>query len=158
MTNCTPAPTPIYQRLSKPTSPPREEELKWQKATPYRALVGALLYLSCTTRPDISYAVHELSKNVADHRLLHWVAAKRVLRYLKGTADLGLHFTKAAEFNIKVFSDADFAGDESTRKSVSGFIAMACGAPLSCMAMCSTNLRCSLHLRGRTRCTRPRHH
>ena len=56
---------------------------------PYRALVGSLLY-ACTTRPDIQYMVGVLCRYCRAPGLPHWTAAKRVLRYLKGTRKIQL--------------------------------------------------------------------
>jgi hypothetical protein len=52
----------------------------------------------------------------------HWSGVKRVLRYVKGTMNMGLIYRKSSDFNLHGFSDADWAGDEMTRKSMSGFI------------------------------------
>ena len=55
---------------------------------------------------------------------VHWVAAKRVLRYVKGTLDLGLKFERSNKFELVGYSDADWAGDVDTRKSTSGYVFM----------------------------------
>jgi len=60
------------------------------KAVPYRKLVGKLLYLAVATRPDIAYVVGVLCRFVENPGEAHWNAAKRVLRYLKGTVDMSL--------------------------------------------------------------------
>src|SRR5882757_8557067 len=57
---------------------------------PYRSLVGCLIYLSVGTRPDISYAVQQLSQFLDSYSYSHWNAAIRVVRYLKGSRDLKL--------------------------------------------------------------------
>ena len=56
----------------------------------YRALVGSLLYLSCHTRPDISFAVGVLPRFVERPSVIHWKAGKRVLRYPLGTSKRGV--------------------------------------------------------------------
>jgi len=73
-------------------------------------MVGALLYLSSTIRPDIAHAVSEVARFSNNPGEQHWIAAKRILRYLKKTVGL----------QLKVFSDADFAGDTDNRRSTSG--------------------------------------
>ena len=62
------------------------------KKLPYREIIGSLMYLSIATRPDISHAVSNLSQYVPCYNKSHWIAAKRVLRYLKGTINLGICF------------------------------------------------------------------
>jgi len=88
---------------------------------PYSELVGALLYLSVGTRPDIAHAVGVLARFMSAPKQQHWVAAKRVLRYLKGTADYGVCFWPRGG-RLEGMVDADFAGDLSTRKSTTGYV------------------------------------
>jgi hypothetical protein len=87
-------------RLLKSEEPPDEN-------LPYRELVGALTYLSTATRPDISFAVTYLGQFNNCYGKPHWTAAKRVLRYLKGTTKLGLTFFKKSQF-LEGFVDADW--------------------------------------------------
>ena len=65
-----------------PISP---EILKWRVATPYRELVGSLMYLAVTTCPDIAFTVRQLSPFLDCYTSNHWSVAMRILRYLKGT-------------------------------------------------------------------------
>jgi hypothetical protein len=60
----------------------------------------SLLYLACWTRPDIAFAVSELSRFVSDPGMVHVQAAQRILRYLQGTKELGLKFTRAADRSL----------------------------------------------------------
>ena len=57
--------------------------------------VGSLLYLSIATRPDITYAVSNVAKFCAKPTKQHWVAVKRIIRYLKGTQQYGLLYSKS---------------------------------------------------------------
>ena len=68
----------------------RTGELLMEDSTRYSELVGSLLYLSATTRPDIAYAAGVLARYMNNPEEQHWVAAKGVLRYLSGTANHGL--------------------------------------------------------------------
>src|SRR5690606_32802068 len=79
-------------------------------------LIGSLLYLSVCTRPDIAYAASCLRQYNTEHTKEHWLAAKRVLRYLKGTMDVGPTFKKLNE-DLDGYVDADWAGEELNRKS-----------------------------------------
>uniref|UniRef100_A0A5S6R2R3 Reverse transcriptase Ty1/copia-type domain-containing protein n=1 Tax=Trichuris muris TaxID=70415 RepID=A0A5S6R2R3_TRIMR len=87
MLDCKPAPTPMTPsvKLAKPIKVNEEEMANF----PYQMLVGSMMYLAVATRPDIAYAVSFLSQFNTCYTVEHWKAAKRVLRYLKGTMDLG---------------------------------------------------------------------
>ncbi|UYV78459.1 hypothetical protein LAZ67_16001473 [Cordylochernes scorpioides] len=67
------------------------------KKEEYQSLIGSLIYLSVSTRPDIAYAVSALGQFSNDPRRQHWNAAKRVLRYLKGTLCLKITYEKTNE-------------------------------------------------------------
>lgn len=88
------------------------------------------MYLACWTRPDIAYAVSVLAQyfDCADER--HFTAAKRVLRYLSGNRRLGITFGGGSAELIG-FSDADWGGDEVTRRSRSGVVFMMNKGPVS---------------------------
>ena len=107
------------------TSPPgnwRKEDATLTEvvdATVYRQLVGLLMYL-VNTRPDICYAVNQLSQAMVKPTKLFWKAGKHVLRYLKGTSEYGLWYTQMDEVNLHGFTDADWAGSPTDRKSTSG--------------------------------------
>jgi hypothetical protein len=97
-------------------------------------MVGSLLYLSCWTRPDISFAVSELSRFVSDPGLVHMQAAKRVIRYLKGTKELKLRYSRPEGVKINQlwgYVDSDWAGCIDTRKSTTGYLLMFNGAAVS---------------------------
>jgi hypothetical protein len=85
----------------------------------YRHMVGALQY--CTlTRPDISYSVNQLCQFLHSPTSTHLTAAKRVLRYLKGTLDYGLYYTKGT-LQLNGYCDSDWAGSPDDRKSITGY-------------------------------------
>uniref|UniRef100_A0A2N9GUP3 Uncharacterized protein n=1 Tax=Fagus sylvatica TaxID=28930 RepID=A0A2N9GUP3_FAGSY len=75
--------------------------------TPYRSLVGALQYATFT-RPDITFAVNRVCQFMHKPSPAHFVAAKRILRYLKGTLDRGILF-QPGPFALTAFTDADWA-------------------------------------------------
>jgi hypothetical protein len=133
MADCKPLATPCDGSLQRPLATvPDEEELAFMRDKPYRSLVGALLYL-LFTRPDIAFAVNQLSRFLASPRRVHWLAAVRVLRYLKGTMNLGLCYSGEEESAPAIvgYSDADWAGDRDTRRSTTGFIFTLCGGPIA---------------------------
>uniref|UniRef100_A0A2N9HZT1 Tf2-1-like SH3-like domain-containing protein n=1 Tax=Fagus sylvatica TaxID=28930 RepID=A0A2N9HZT1_FAGSY len=75
--------------------------------TLYWQLVGSLVYLT-VTRPDISYAVHQVSQFMFAPRLTHYAAVLRILRYLKGTLFHGLHFFAQSPLILRAYSDANW--------------------------------------------------
>lgn len=118
MSDCRPAATPIEvgMKLTKSSTWSSDESEK----PPYRELVGALMYLSVATRPDISHAVNALSQYNDSFGKEHWQAAKRVLRYMKGTPDIGITFGNNTE-NLIGYADADWAACVDDRRSSTGF-------------------------------------
>ncbi|XP_072154388.1 uncharacterized protein [Bemisia tabaci] len=113
MTNCKPVSTPIIKTQfdDLPADPSLEKT--------YQQLIGSLLYLSVTSRPDISYAVTFLSQFSKQPNHQHWTSAKRILRYLKGTSNHCLTYKKSNN-NLMGFADSDWANNDEKRKSFSG--------------------------------------
>lgn len=87
---------------------------------PYRQLVGSLMYLAVATRPEIAFAVGNASRFLENPTKAHVTAAKRILKYIKGTANYGIIYGSHKNEQIIGYSDADFAGDVESRKSTSG--------------------------------------
>ena len=117
------------QTEAKSVSTPADCNVKLQKedsvsrpvdTISYQSIVGSLLYAAITTRPDIAQAVGVVSKFCANPTQSHLTAAKRILRYLKGTVNLGLSYKRCADGNLIGYSDADWAGDVDERHSTSG--------------------------------------
>jgi hypothetical protein len=88
-------------------------------ATLYRQIIGSLMYLT-NTRPDICFAVNTLSQYLVEPRRFHLVAAKHVMRYLKGTLDFGLCYNGDQDFRLIGYTNSDWAGIIFDRKSTSG--------------------------------------
>jgi len=99
----------------------------------YVSLTGALLYAVVVARPDIAYAVQNLGRHTQASEDEHWVAAKRVLRYLKGTSRLGILFRRDGKSEVQVtgYCDADWGGDTDTRRSTTGYTFSISGGPVS---------------------------
>lgn len=123
MVDCNAAPTPldVNQRLTKEMCPGTEEEKENMKNIPYRELVGGLQFVAQCTRLDISHAVSLVSSFCSNPGPAHWTAAKRILRYLRGTKHEKLMYTRTEETNFHGYSDADWGNDPDTRRSVSGY-------------------------------------
>ncbi|GBM68121.1 Retrovirus-related Pol polyprotein from transposon TNT 1-94 [Araneus ventricosus] len=97
---------------------------------PYRELVGGLLYLATSTRPDIANTVSKLSQFLNYYDSTHWKAAKRVLRYLKKTINFGLIFKRTDE-PLFGYTDTDWANSLDDRKSYTGFCFILSGSAIS---------------------------
>jgi hypothetical protein len=78
--------------LSLRMYPKTPDEKTQMEKVPYSSVVGSLMYAMMCTRPDISFAVRIVSRYQANPGQSHWIAVKRILRYLKGTADYSLCF------------------------------------------------------------------
>ncbi|XP_031269061.1 secreted RxLR effector protein 161-like [Pistacia vera] len=88
--------------------------------TLYCSTIGALQYF-ILSRPDIAYSVNKLSRFLKAPTQLHWQACKRLLRYIKGTSNYGVHFTKSHRFQLECFTDADWASSLHDRRSTNGY-------------------------------------
>lgn len=116
LTGCNLAHTPMEERLKLSRDSTAEEV----DTTEYRRIVGSLRYL-VHTRPDLAFAVGYVSRFMQRPTAEHQQAVKRILRYVAGTSDYGLHYPRCpgAEHFIG-YSDSDLAGDIDTSKSTTG--------------------------------------
>ncbi|XP_059073404.1 uncharacterized mitochondrial protein AtMg00810-like [Cryptomeria japonica] len=116
MVDCKPLATPMETNLHKLKD--EAENSEPADVTLFRQIIGSLMYL-VNTRPDICYATNVLSHFMCEPKQIHLVAAKHILRYLKGTSDLGLKYDKT-EIQLQGYSDSDWAGSTTDRKSTTG--------------------------------------
>ena len=100
-------------------------------ATRYRALVGALLYVTVCTRPDIAFAVGQLARHMAAPTTDHWDSATRVARYLMTTAAEGITYQVGSLMPLMGYADASYAADEDDRRSVGAAVFFVAGGPVS---------------------------
>ncbi|CAH9117537.1 unnamed protein product [Cuscuta europaea] len=109
--------------MKTPMSPSQKLDVdpsgKSVDATNYRVIIGSLLYHT-SSRPDIIFATCLCARFQANPKESHLNAVKRILRYLKGTVNLGLWYPKESGFDLVGYSDADFVGCKLDRKSTSG--------------------------------------
>ncbi|GJQ91017.1 ribonuclease H-like domain-containing protein [Tanacetum coccineum] len=115
MANCNLSRTPIdtESKLGSDGDPVSDPTLYW-------SLAGSLQYLTFT-QPYISYAVQQVFLYMHDPRDPHFSALKRILRYVRGTLDYGLHMFLSFTTELVTYSDADWAGCPTTRRSTSGY-------------------------------------
>jgi hypothetical protein len=120
---------------AKPTKSPLDPQIdlanthcedKQANRKEYLSMVGSLMYAALGSRPDIAYSVTALSRYNVQPLEMHITAAKRVLRYLKTTSDLQIHYRRLPLSNncisIIGYTDSDWAGNLKTRKSVGGCV------------------------------------
>ncbi|XP_048234366.1 secreted RxLR effector protein 161-like [Ricinus communis] len=117
MEKCKPVTTPLVtnQKLSKNNGNNQAD------ACTFRSIVGGLLYLTAT-RPDIMFLVSLLSRFMHSPSQTHLCAAKRVLRYLKGTLDEGIWYNRHKNIILEGYVDSDCAGSVDDSKSTTGYI------------------------------------
>eukprot|EP00253_Pinus_taeda_P001949 PITA_01949 len=117
MEDCKPAPSPFQSgvKLSVYCTSPEVD------ATLYRQFVGKLLYLT-HTRPDLSFVVGLVAWFMQTPHESHWKAAKRILRYVRGTVQFGIHYSAEASPLLVGFTDSDWDGDLDDRKSTAGYV------------------------------------
>ena len=116
MSNCKPVSTPVYtkSKLGAYCGPLISNPIL------YRSLARALQYLTFT-RPDISYAVQQVCLYMHAPCEPHFVALKRILRYLQGTLSHGLYLYPSSPTELTAYTNADLGGCPETRRSTSGY-------------------------------------
>jgi hypothetical protein len=82
--------------------------------------VGSPIYLT-VTRSDLAYVVHLVSQFIFAPRSTHYAAVLRILRYIKGTLFLGLHFSAQSSLELRPYADADWAGDPTDHRSTTSY-------------------------------------
>ena len=85
----------------------------------YRSMIGSFLYLTAS-RPDISYSVGVCTRYQANPKESHMIALKRIIKYVKATANFGVWYSKDTNDVLAGYSDADQAENANDRKSTSG--------------------------------------
>ena len=107
--------------LSQNMNASNQDEVEFMKKIPYQECVGALLYLSQRTRPDINIAVNHVSRFAKNPGPEHWNAVIRIFSYLKQTKDYSLIIDGTSELLLKGYVDSDWASDKDTRYSTTGY-------------------------------------
>lgn len=125
-------PLASHFKLSKDQCPVNESDVKQMEKIPYANAVGSVMYTMVCTRPDVAHAISTLSRFMANPGLEHWTALKWLLRYLKGSAHLGLVFSACNDgVVLNGFVDSDFAGNIDNRKSTTSYVFTLCGTCIS---------------------------
>ena len=127
-------PPPLVSGMSEvqeTTGLPLESLLSREDKRLYQSIVGSLMFAASCTRPDIAYAVSQLAQATHYATLRHLKAAYKVLRYLKGTVNQSLCFRADASINLVGYTDADWGGCPTTRRSTTGVVFTLGGAAVS---------------------------
>lgn len=98
--------------------------------TLYKQMIGSLMYLT-VTRPDLTFVVCLASRYMENPTEAHFQVLKRVLRYVKGTTELGIMYKRGGNKGFHAYTDSDYAGDLDDRKSTSGYVFMLAGGAVS---------------------------
>ena len=96
----------------------------------YSHIIGSLMYLASTTRPDISFVVSKLSRFVSNPGDSHWRALKRVMHYLKGTMSYGIHYTGYPKV-LESYFDANWISNADEVHATSGYVFLFGGGAVS---------------------------
>ncbi|XP_062104529.1 secreted RxLR effector protein 161-like [Humulus lupulus] len=118
-TVCTP--TAANVRLEAVKGELSNEEATYMDNLPYSSAVGSIMYAMIGTRPDIAYGVSLISRFMSKPARSHWQVVKWLLRYLKGSSELGLEY-KRGEKQVIGYCDSDYAADLDKRRSLTDFV------------------------------------
>ena len=131
MKDCRPVATPQDQTVKLL---PNEEEALYKAK--YQALIGSITYAVTGTRPDLAQALGSLSQFCSNPGKDHWVAGKRILRYIKGSLHYGIMYDGSKQRDVKRigYTDANLGTNPNGRKSQSGYIFFLCGGIVSWMS------------------------
>lgn len=108
----------------------KNDESGFVDATLYKQMVGCMMYLAAT-RPDLMFVISLLSRFMETPTEQHMAAMKRVLRYIKGTVELGVFYKRNGSNTLVAYSDSDYAGDYDSRRSTSGYVCFLSGAAIA---------------------------
>ena len=133
MQQCKPGIAPVCKgdKLSLSQCPHSDIEKAQMKNVPYASALGSIMYAQVCTRPDIAFATGLLGRYQSNPGHDHWVAAKKVMRYLKRTKDYMLIYKHVQDLQLVGYSDSDFAGCQDEKKSTTGYIFKLAGGAVS---------------------------
>ena len=117
--------------LTMDMSPQNEQEIAAMKEVPYKSILGQLLFIAITARPDLATAVSACGKFAHNPGRKHWEAILHILKYLQGTRHLQLILGGESKgFELSAYCDADWAGNQDGRKSRTGYLLLLNKSPI----------------------------
>lgn len=123
---------PFASQFKLSTDMSQFKEMEQMSNVPYSSAIGSIMYAMVCTRPEISHVVSVVSRYMACPSKEHWQAVKWILRYLKGTANVGLTFSKVKlSESVVGYVDSDYAGDLDKRRSLTGYVFTLSGSVIS---------------------------
>ena len=143
MHNCKPVSTPLalHFKLSALLSPQSDDEIEYIARVPYSSVVGSLMYAMVCTRPNLSHAVSSVSRYMANPGKEHWKAVQWILRYLRGSSGVCLHFERYRD-GVIGHVNSDYAGDLDKRRSLTSYVFSIGGCAIVGRQYCKLQLRC----------------
>ncbi|KAJ9567714.1 hypothetical protein OSB04_003680 [Centaurea solstitialis] len=118
--------------LSKTQCPISSQDQDKMKSVPYASAIGSIMYAMLCTRPDVAYSVSVTSRYQQNPGEPHWVAVKKILKYLRRTKDMFLVFGGSEdEISVNGYSDASFQTDIDDFRSQLGYIFTLNGGAIS---------------------------
>ncbi|XP_074362396.1 secreted RxLR effector protein 161-like [Apium graveolens] len=114
-----------------PFRPRKQDEEALRPEVPYLSAIGALIYLTNNTRPDIAFAMNLLARFSSDPSKRHWDRIKHIFRYLRGTIDLGLFFLNNSRSHLVGYADAGYMSDPHFGRSQTGYLFRYCDTAIS---------------------------
>ncbi|SGY38360.1 BQ5605_C003g02007 [Microbotryum silenes-dioicae] len=141
MSDCNPCKSPMEANLQLSPEPDTDSA----DNAIYRSMIGSLMYAVVATRPDLAHSVGYLSRFVGKAGNTHLEAAKRVLRYIKGSLDLGIHYTRTSAplLGYEGYSDSDWGSDIQTSRSTMGYLFKLAGGAISWSSRLQPRVACS---------------
>ena len=106
-------------------SPKTKKEVKYMEEIPCASIVGNIMYTMVCSRSDMAYATSMISRFMSNLGKKHWNAVKWVLRFLKGSTDVGILYGGGAVGELDVivrYVDSDYTGSVDTRRSLTGYV------------------------------------
>ncbi|CAM8907757.1 unnamed protein product [Rhodiola kirilowii] len=105
-----------------PFRPREKDEELLDPDVPYLSAIGALMYLTSYTRPDIAFSINLLARYSSSPTRRHWTGIKQILRYLRETTDMGLFYSKDSKLGLIGYADARYLSDPHKARSQTGYV------------------------------------
>jgi hypothetical protein len=125
----------LTQDITVPPDKVQAKPLTREEHETYRSIVGSLLYAANITRVDIAYIVGVLARYCSNPMNYHLMAARKVLRYLRGTTDYQLIFKGSSQstsrYNLVIYTDSSWGDNKDDRKGTGGHLSTINGCPIA---------------------------